>query len=199
MENARKMYDEWSVPINLYKNRDHVEIEWRLGRTGKQFDANVGKETFEKILRGLHKYTGWEEVKEKTTTVFFGPKGSNKRVSYDEATDEQESIIKKRIVVADYPLTDMPFDVRLSINTEEPCEWGEDTDASESKTKKRWSFIRKNLSIDMTIVKGDPGDKDTDEDTVYQVEFEIIDPTKVQTRDELFNLMYKTWDLLKLI
>ena len=106
MENARKMYDEWEVPINLYKSRNHVEIEWRLGRTGKQFDTNVGKETFEKILRGLQKYKGWEEVREKTFTVFYGPKGSNKRVTYDEVTDEQESIIKKRIVVADYKLDD---------------------------------------------------------------------------------------------
>jgi len=199
MENARQMYDEWAVPINLYKARDHVEIEWRLGRTGKQFDTNVGKETFEKILRGLQKYTGWEEVKEKTSTVYYGPKGSNKRITIDEATDEQESITKKRIVVADYKLDDKPFDVRLGINSEEPCEWGEDTEASSSKSRKRWSFVRKNLSIDLSIVKGDPDDKDADEDTVYQVEFEIIDPSKVQTRDELFNILYKTWDLMKLI
>jgi hypothetical protein len=199
MENARKMYDEWAGPINLYKARDHVEIEWRLGRTGKQFDTNVGKETFEKILRALQKYKGWEDVKEKTYSVYYGPKGSNKRITIDETTDEQESITKKRIVVADYKLEDMPFDVRLGINSEEPCEWGEDTEASCSKSKKRWSFIRKNLSIDMSIVKGDPDDKDADEDTVYQVEFEIIDPSKVQTRDELFNILYKTWDLLKLI
>jgi mRNA capping enzyme, beta chain len=197
MENA--MYDEWSVPINLYKNREHVEIEWRLGRVGKSFDTNVGKETFEKLMRALRKYKGWEEVKEHNLTVYYGPKGSNKRITINEDTDEQVAEVKKRVVVADFPLENKPFDVRLGINTEEPCEWGDDTEASSSKSKKRWSFVRKNLSIDMTIMKGDPDDKDADEDTTYHVEFEIVDPTKVTTQDELYNILYKTWDVIKII
>jgi hypothetical protein len=85
------------------------------------------------------------------------------------------------------------------VSTEEPCEWGDDTEASSSKTKHRWSFVRKNLSIDMSIMKGDPDDKDCDEDTTYHVEFEIVDPTKVTSRNELFNLLHKTFDLMKLI
>jgi hypothetical protein len=31
------------------------------------------------------------------------------------------------------------------------------------------------------------------------VEFEIVDPTKVTTRNELFNMLQKTFDLMKLI
>jgi hypothetical protein len=57
--------------------------------------------------------------------------------------------------------------------------------------KYRESFIRKNLSIDMTIISGDPMDLDAEEEQIYQIELEIIDPTKVQTDDELFALIYK--------
>ena len=193
------MYNEWSAPINLYKERPNVEIEWRLGRTGRNFDTNVGRETFDKLMRGLQKYTGWEQVREEELTVYYGPKGSNKRVSINEKTDEQVAIQKKNLVKADFPLEDRPFDIRLAVSTEEPCEWGDDTEASSSKTKHRWSFVRKNLSIDMSIMKGDPDDKDCDEDTTYHVEFEIVDPKKVTSRNELFNLLQKTFDLMKLI
>jgi hypothetical protein len=193
------LYTEWSTPINLYRERPNVEIEWRLGRTGRNFDTNVGRETFEKLMHGLQKYTGWEQVNESELTVYYGPKGSNKRVSINEKTDEQVAIQKKNLVKADFPLEDRPFDIRLSVSTEEPCEWGDDTEASSSKTKHRWSFVRKNLSIDMSIMKGDPDDKDCDEDTTYHVEFEIVDPKKVTSRNELFNLLHKTFDLMKLI
>jgi hypothetical protein len=193
------LYNEWSTPINLYKERPNVEIEWRLGRTGRNFDTNVGKETFDKLMHGLQKYTGWEQVREEELTVYYGPKGSNKRVSINEKTDEQVAIKKKSLAKADFPLEDRPFDIRLAVSTEEPCEWGDDTEASSSKTKHRWSFVRKNLSIDMSIMKGDPDDKDCDEDTTYHVEFEIVDPTKVTTRNELFNMLQKTFDLMKLI
>jgi len=193
------LYTEWSTPINLYKERPNVEIEWRLGRTGRNFDTNVGKETFEKLLHGLQKYKEWESVSENEMTVYYGPKGSNKRITVNEQTDEQVAIVKKSLVKADFPLEDRPFDIRLGVSTEEPCEWGDDTEASSSKTKHRWSFVRKNLSIDMSIMKGDPDDKDCDEDTTYHVEFEIVDPKKVTSRNELFNLLQKTFDLMKLI
>lgn len=193
------LYDEWATPVNLYKSRPNVEIEWRLGRTGKMFDTNVGKDSFEKVMQGLKNYQEWENVIESESTVYYGPKGSNKRVTINDKTDEQVAIIKKSIVKADFPLGDMPFDIRLGVSTEQPCEWGEDTEASSSKSKHRWSFVRKNLSIDMSIMKGEPDDKDCDEDTTYHIEFEIVDPTRVNTRNELFNLLQKTFDLMKLI
>jgi hypothetical protein len=49
------------------------------------------------------------------------------------------------------------------------------------------------------MIKGDPEDKDCDEDTSYQVEMEIVEPGKIQSRDELFKLLYKVFDLLKCI
>ena len=57
------------------------------------------------------------------------------------------------------------------------------------KTKRRMSFIRKNLSIDMTVVEGDVEDLDTEDPNSYQVELEIIDPSLVKDDNELFNIL----------
>ena len=65
--------------------------------------------------------------------------------------------------------------------------------------KKRISFIRKNLSIDMTVVTGDPTDLDCEDESQYQIELEIIDPTKVKDDIELYNIIYKIFDILKII
>lgn len=61
------------------------------------------------------------------------------------------------------------------------------------------SFIRKNLSIDMTICVGDSHDMDAEDPMSYQIEFEIIDPSCVNTKDELFNIIHKIKDLFKLL
>jgi hypothetical protein len=101
--------------------------------------------------------------------------------------------------VDDFALEGHPFDIRLGISTEEPFEYDGDETSNEQKTKERWSFVRKNLSIDMTIVKGDPDDKDSEEDTIYQIEMEIIKPSEIQNKIELYNLLHKVFDLLKCV
>jgi len=67
------------------------------------------------------------------------------------------------------------------------------------RTKTRHSFIRKNLSIDMTISSGDNVDMDSEEECSYQIEFEIIDPKNVSNLNDFFNTVYKVNDLSKLI
>jgi len=197
MEHARKMCDDWIEPVMRSKTRKNVEIEWRFGRTGNRFDTNVGKDAFDRFLRGLRKYAGWEAVKETEQTVYYFD--NSIRTTIDDKTDEQVTITKKNIARIDNKLDDYPFDVRLSIATEAPTERDEDAVANSSKTKHRWSFIRKNLSIDLTIMKGDPDDKDCDEDTTYHVEFEVVDPSLIKDQNELFNMIHKTFDLMKLI
>jgi hypothetical protein len=114
----------------------------------------------------------------------------------DETTDEQVGQIKKRVKVDDFSLDDVPFDVRLGVSTEEPFEYDGEETSTKQTTKERWSFVRKNLSIDMTIVKGAPDDKDSDEDTFYQIEMEIIDPKALEGEKDTFNLLEP--DLLEL-
>jgi len=49
----------------------------------------------------------------------------------------------------------------------------------------------------MTIITGDPNDMDSEEEAQYQIEVEIIDPTKVGT--ELYNVVYKIRNMLEIM
>lgn len=92
-----------------------------------------------------------------------------------------------------------PYDVRFSVSKEIPLPEDTARDMDKKKTKKRMSFIRKNLSIDMTICIGDSHDMDAEDPVVYQIEFEIVDPTRVQTKDEMFNIIHKIKDIFNLL
>lgn len=197
METARALFEAWEPIIRRYASSDHVEIEIRLGRkTPSKFDTNVGRETFQKLLMALSSYQGWESTSHKVFSVYYGQ--GNKRITVDEATDESTAVIKTRVAVADFDLPDCPFDVRLGVSREVPYEQ-DDEEMTSVKEKRRWSFVRKNLSIDLSQVKGDPEDPDSDEDLTWQVEFEIVDPRNIGDRDKLFSLLYKVFDLLKCI
>jgi len=194
---AHRLFDQWESIINSHKDQENIEIEFRFGRKSQRnFDTNVGRDTFQKLLTALEAYNGWEAKKHTSATVYFD---GGKRLTVDEESDEQVGCIKRRVKVDDFALEGHPFDIRLGISTEEPFEYDGEETSTEQKTKERWSFVRKNLSIDLSMIKGDPEDKDCDEDTSYQVEMEIVEPGKIQSRDELFKLLYKVFDLLKCI
>jgi len=195
---AKVLFDKWESLIDAHKDAENIELEIRFGRrAGTKFDTNIGKETFEKVLRALNKYQEWEGTKHTTSTVYYFEGG--KRLAVDEETDEQVGQVKTRVKVDDVELKDQSLDVRLGISTEVPFEYDGEETSTEQKTKERWSFVRKNLSIDMTIVKGTPDDKDSDEDTTYQIELEIIRPSQIQNKIELYNMLYKVFDVLKCI
>ena len=196
---AHSLFAKWEPLIRQHTKRPNTEIEFRFGRpSGKGFDTNVGPAVFDKVSRALRKYDGWESTKHTNATVYYFE--GNKRLSVDEETDEQVGHIKKRVLVDDFSMESAPFDVRLGISSEIPFEYDGDETSTKQTTKERWSFVRKNLSIDMTIVKGTPDDKDSDEDTTYQIEMEIIDPSQISgDENELFNLLHKIFDLMKCV
>jgi hypothetical protein len=195
---AHPIFDKWAPIINAHKNSPGTEIEIRFGRAGRGgFDTNVGQATFKKVLGALERYTEWEDKKHTKATVYYFE--GSKRLTVDDETDEQVGHIKKRVKVDDFVLEGKPLDVRLGVSTEEPFEYDGEETSTEQKTKERWSFVRKNLSIDMSIIKGNPDDPDSDEDTTYQIELEIIKPELVNDRDTMYNLLYKIFDLLKCV
>jgi hypothetical protein len=195
---AKALFSKWDSIIETHKDRENIEVEIRFGRrAANSFDTNVGKATFDKVLRALNKYGNWESKNQSTKTVYYFEGG--KRLSINEATDEQVGEVKTRVCVSDMELKDQPLDVRLGISTEALFEYDGEETSTEQKTKERWSFVRKNLSIDMTIVKGDPDDKDSEEDITYQIEMEIIKPSEIQNKIELYNILYKVFDLLKCV
>jgi hypothetical protein len=190
-------FDQIEPIFNQFKGRTNTEFEIRLGKKSKNsFDTNIGEKVFEKILRSLHKYEGWESIKKINETVYYK---EDIRVCDNEETGESRSEIKKKLKKHDIKLENSPFDIRFCVSTETPCAKPEDAVFDDMRVKKRTSFIRKNLSIDMTHVTGDPDDPDSENSDTYEVELEIINSEKVKNKDELYNIVYKVCDILKLV
>ena len=193
--NIQSITEKVSAAFEAHKNEEHIEVEIRLGKhNGSLFDTNVGKETFERVLKGLNKYDGWESVKTTTTDVYYDDTNSV-RISSDEDTGEQTMIQKINVLKDDFKCE--PLDVRFSISREIPTTGQYEMDRKRNKL--RHSFVRKNLSIDMTISTGDTVDMDAEDDSSYQIELEIIKPDYVTSYNQLFNILHKISDLSKLI
>lgn len=187
--------------FDSHKNDPEIEVEMRFGRfNGKIFDTNVGQDVFNRLYAGLQQYNGWEDVKMSNSEVFYRDRDSV-RMTVDDETGDQVVVQKRSMFKEDIKrLKNVPYDIRFSVCKEVPMPDDADyTDMDRKKTKRRVSFIRKNLSIDLTVSSGDTVDMDAEEDTMYQVELEIIKPSDVKTRDELFNIVYKINDLFKLL
>ena len=112
--------------------------------------------------------------------------------------DEQhvEVVKKDRIMNHDFKrMANTPFDIRYSVSIETPLPDIADREMDKKKTKQRVSYIRKNLSIDLTIITGDTSDMDAEDPVTYQIEFEIIDASRVNTKDDVFKLVHKINDV----
>tara|TARA_Y100000389_G_scaffold198573_1_gene235333 strand:+ start:154 stop:765 length:612 start_codon:yes stop_codon:yes gene_type:complete len=197
---VQKICDKLYPLVLKHREQPHVELEMRLGKfNGKMFDTNVGKVPFYRVLSGLQKYMGWEKVVGTEHEVFYR-ESDGVRISVDEATGDEAIIHKQRVLNEDFKkIKETPYDVRFSVSTEHPLPPDTDRNMDKKKTKKRISFIRKNLSIDMTISIGDSHDMDAEDPTSYQIEFEIIDPMLVQSKDDMFNIIHKMKDVFKLL
>ena len=181
--------------FTTHKSKRNAEIEFRLGRKGNgMFDTNVGESVFKKLLHALEKYKGWESVEVEEYDVYYGA-NSIRTTVYPDGTEN--SIIKARVENIDHNSSDLPFDIRMGISTENPTDVPGGMEYEMTKHKERTSFVRKNLRIDMTVVSGDPEDKDCEDESEYQIEFEIMKLSKVKNRNDLYNHIYKIKDLLE--
>ncbi len=191
-------FDQIEPIFNQFKNRANVEIEMRLGKISYgKFDTNVGQQAFQKILKGLENFKGWEKITKSNTVAYFT---GDIRVVDDEDTGASSAHKKTKLKKTDIHLDDKPYDLRFSVSTEVPCaKPGENTEYEDMRIKKRISFIRKNLSIDMTVVGGDADDPDSEENERYEIELEIIKPSNVKDKNELYNIVHKVDDILKLL
>ena len=191
-------FDQIEPLFNQFKNRANVEIEMRLGKIAYgKFETNVGRSTFQKVLDGLQKYPGWEKVTKSNTTVYFS---GDVRVVDDDDSGSSSVHKKTKLKKSDVGLQDKPFDLRFSVSTEVSCPRpGENTEYEDMRVRKRTSFLRKNLSIDMTVVSGDADDPDSEENERYEIELEIVNPQSVKDKNELYNIVHKVDDILKLL
>ena len=184
------------LPIfEAHKGEGDIEVEIRLGKhNGSLFDTNVGKDTWKRVLQGLKKYDGWESVKMTTADVYYND-ANNVRITCDEESGEQIMIQKISVIKEDFKRD--PLDVRFCVAREIPTSGEYEMDRKRSKT--RHSFVRKNLSIDMTISSGDNVDMDSEEEASYQIELEIVKPSDVDSIYKFQNILQKIDDLCKLI
>ena len=177
------------------KAEENIEVEIRLGKhNGSLFDTNVGKDTWERVLKGLKNYDGWESTDYTESDVYYND-NSNVRITSNEDTGEQTMIQKISVVKEDFKCD--PLDVRMCIAREIPTSGEYEMDRK--RTKMRHSFVRKNLSIDMTISSGDNVDMDSEEESSYQIELEIVKPGDVDSVYKLFNIINKVADLVKIM
>jgi hypothetical protein len=184
------------LPIfEAHKNEGDIEIEIRLGKhNGSLFDTNVGGATWKRVLSGLRKFDGWDSVKTTVSDVYYND-ANNIRVTCDEESGEQTMIQKIGVSKQDFKRD--PLDVRFCVAREIPTNGEYDMDRKRNKT--RHSFVRKNLSIDMTISSGDNADMDSEEEATFQIELEIVKPSDVDSIYKLQNILQKIDDLTKLI
>lgn len=191
----KAMTDQVLPFFEAHKHEDDIEVELRIGKhNGSLFDTNIGKDAWTRVFNGLKKFNGWERVSQTSSDVYYND-SDHVRVTVDEETDERVMVQKIKVVKHDF-ICD-PLDVRFSMSREIPTmgEYAMDR----KRTKVRHSFVRKNLSIDMTISSGDTVDKDSEEEVSYQIELEIIKPQNVKTVDTLFNIINKVRDIVTLI
>lgn len=184
--------------IRPHLKTPNVEVEFRLGKkNGNFFDTNVGKENFDKVHRRLLKYPSWESVTTQNASVFYGTR-KGLRVIYDEDKDEQVACVTKhKVANLDVPLADQHLDVRIGVSIETPVVYDSEKDMfTHERKRRRTSFVRKGLSIDLSIVEND--DKDSENPYVYQIELEIL-TCSACTDVELANHYQKVFDVLKLL
>ena len=195
MENMKAIFRATEETFNKHKNAKNIEIEFRVGKIARNgsFDPNIGKAWYDAFVKSLKGYKKWEDIKVSEYEVYYGE--NNKRTTID-SDDNRTTVTKKRVKNIDVRTEGLPFDVRMSVSTETPDEENEDEVYEKVVTKKRWSFVRKGLSIDITQTSGE-NDIDSEEEFVYNVEFEIMDPKSVDDKSKLYNHIYKIYDLFR--
>jgi len=194
VETVQKIFNDVNPIFEKFRKTPCTEFEFRFGKmTGTTFETNVGQATFDRVLRRLTKYQGWESSKTHKDTVYQADGGL--RLTIHENTGHSFLVNKKKLYKNDFCVPGQSFDVRFSVSAETPVKDVPDVEYNRVRQRTRQSFVRKNVTIDMTIVTGDPTDLDNEEDTEYQIEVEIIDPREVT---DFYNVVHKIHNLFEI-
>ena len=169
----------------------HTEIEMRLGRITPQgnFVTNIEELDFEIILDSLKKYQGWAKVEESVCDIFSS---GDVRLEEDHQTGERKCVIKNRMANIDIGVPGVDFDARLSLSSEVPTEYIPKSFRNQFE-KKRISFTRKNVRIDMTTKRS--ADVDDEVGVQRQIEVELLNPPDF-SKPEVVNYTFKILDLI---
>jgi len=164
------------------------------------FDINGGSIIYKKAKNALEKYSGWENVSRERAQIYHGSR-KGLRIVYNEEMDQQTCVTKHQAGVIDRQLTGYPLDVRIAASIEIPSTYDNEKDRFPVvRNRQRISFFRKGLRIDLSevsTVSGQHDDKDEENKTQYQIEFEIIESILDLDDNKIVNHFTKVFDLLK--
>ena len=195
---------QWLKPIfarakalEVSSEGEKIECEFRFGKCNQNyFDTDVGETKYAILLRALQKYPHWDEVVHKNSTCYYQ---DNLRVEIDDDTEDVTVLDKRTEFCFEY--THLPhYDVRFSVARETRVQDATIPEVVDfMRHKRRVSFLRKNVSIDLTVVDGNSVDKDDETETRYELEVEIVDLSLVSSEAQLFNTLYKLQCILDVL
>jgi hypothetical protein len=170
----------------LKYGHERLELEFRFGHSGSgAFRPGVSKEAWEAIKAELDSSANFEKQYVETREVI---RGSEKTVT--NVADGSVTIMhKKRLSDTDIDIA--PWTLRASLSLEETDDKPNDrptavapraNKASFTRHKRRWRYLHKCWSVDLTRVQSNlPHQLDTDED-VYEIEIELVDTEELFVR-----------------
>ena len=162
---------------------ERLELEFRFGHSGSgAFRPGVSRAAWEGIKAELDSSENFEKEFVETREVI---RGSQKTVT-DVSTGAVSVMHKKRLSDTDIDLA--PWTLRASLSLEETDDASPKPAAAKpagsafTRHKKRWRYLHKCWSVDMTQVQSNlPHQLDTDED-VYEIEIELVDTEELFVR-----------------
>lgn len=183
-------FDDIKHHFAKWQRHPNVEIEFRIGKKGVDyFDTNVGEVFWTRIWNNLNSYDGWESTNHHKYEYIYTTEGA--RIVGDTA------IVKRLLYKQDFYLPRATkWDFRMAISEEKPIPYPKEYKRKFSREKETWSFVRKNLTIDMSKVRGGC-DLDVEDEYLWEIELEIIEPQKIKQWDELYNIVHKILCILK--
>jgi hypothetical protein len=123
--------------VNKYKDEDFIEIEYRLGYMGSdKFKTDIGKESYNKIMKELSSLDTWDEVLSTHSEDYFLD-----GVRMSVMSNEQIVIKKEKLAILDFSFEGTGLDIRVSFSKELPAEPFKPEDASFKRIKDRKSFL----------------------------------------------------------
>ncbi len=190
------LFKELNIKLDKYKSlrlesNEKLEIECRLGTYfSEKFDSNITEKFFKKLKKSLDN-SSKNNIFKKTKTIIEDIIEGQYRIS------NSKLIKKEKLENINIKCTEGPFDIRLTFSKElsenDPLKVSVIKKKSNYKRiKKRYSYIYKNLSYDLTEVTILNNSLETKS---YEFEIEIIDITQLHDISYLLN---KVKDILKI-
>lgn len=159
--------------------RDRLELEFRLGHSsGKSFVPGVTPSAWTTLKTALDTSPAFR-VHECHTDEHIC--GAGKYVVPVQSSDTPHWVYKKRLVDQDSQ-TQSAWACRMSVSLEERGDGAPPTTYTFRRQKRRWSYVHKCWSIDLTRVTSNlPHQLDNDQES-YEVEIELRDTTEFFVR-----------------